>query len=80
MLPATRGAEVLYHNVLNPVLSNVKARAQGGSTTSNNPFNKNEGFNMAGTTAPSSFEREFRRSRQPNHWSWACLSSEADMP
>ena len=59
MLPATRGAEVLYHNVLNPVLTNVKVRTQGTSgSTSNNPFNKTEGFNMAGTTAPSSFERE----------------------
>ena len=61
MLPATRGAEVLYQNVLRPVLGNLKARAQGGastsSTTNNNPFNKTEGFSMAGTTAPSSFER-----------------------
>jgi len=61
MLPATRGAEVLYHNVLRPVLSNVKARTQGSTSTStntNNPFNKTEGFSMAGTTAPSSFEHE----------------------
>lgn len=59
MLPATRGAEVLYYNVLRPLLSNVKARTQGSSSTStNNPFNKTEGFSMAGTTAPSSFERE----------------------
>ncbi len=61
MLPATRGAEVLYHNVLRPVLSNVKARTQGlsSTTSSTNPFNKTEGFSMAGTTAPSSFEREW---------------------
>jgi len=58
MLPATRGAEVLYHNVLRPVLSNVKSRTQGSSSNSNNPFNKTEGFSMAGTTAPSSFEHE----------------------
>lgn len=57
MLPATRGAEVLYYNVVRPVLGNVKARTQGSSGT--NPFNKqSEGFNMAGTTAPSSFEHE----------------------
>ncbi|KAL7421239.1 ER membrane protein DP1/Yop1 [Cryptotrichosporon argae] len=53
-LPATRGAEVLYANVLRPVLGNVKARAQGTSGT--NPFNKPaEGFS---TAAPSSFEHE----------------------
>ncbi|ORX39016.1 membrane organization and biogenesis-related protein [Kockovaella imperatae] len=56
MLPATRGAEILYTNVLRPIVGNVKTRTQGSS----NPFNKPaEGFNMAGTTAPSSFEREF---------------------
>jgi len=55
MLPATRGAEVLYSNVIRPVVGNVKVRAQGSS----NPFSKPaEGFNMAGTTAPSSFEHE----------------------
>lgn len=58
MLPATRGAEVLYFNVLRPVIGNVKARTQS-STGSTNPFSKQEtqGFSMAGTTAPSSFER-----------------------
>ena len=62
MLPATRGAEVLYHNVLRPLVSNVKARTQSqgpSSATNNNPFSKPEGFSMAGTTAPSSFEREY---------------------
>ena len=55
MLPATRGAEVLYTNVIRPVVGNVKVRAQGSS----NPFSKPaEGFSTAGTTAPSSFERE----------------------
>ena len=51
MLPSTRGAEVLYYNVVRPVLGNVKARTgvSSGST---------QGFSMAGTTAPSSFERE----------------------
>ncbi|CAD6567648.1 MAG: ER membrane protein DP1/Yop1 [Tremellales sp. Tagirdzhanova-0007] len=61
MLPATRGAEVLYHNVLRPLLSNVKARTQSqgpSSATNNNPFSKPEGFSTAGTTAPSSFEHE----------------------
>ena len=55
MLPATRGAEVLYFNVVRPLVGHVKQRAQ---TASSPPFNKTEGFNMAGTTAPSSFERE----------------------
>jgi hypothetical protein len=55
MLPATRGAEVLYANVLRPLASNVKHRAQG----SNSAFAQkpSEGFSTAGTTAPSSFER-----------------------
>jgi len=57
MLPATRGAEVLYFNVVRPLVGNVKARTQG-TTGSTNPFNKSEGFSMAGTTAPSSFEHE----------------------
>ncbi len=60
MLPATRGAEVLYHNVLRPVLAQNKGRATGAAGT--NPFKQSEGFNMAGTTAPSSFEREPARS------------------
>lgn len=55
MLPATRGAETLYFNLVRPLVGNVKARAQSSST---NPFNKAEGFSMAGTTAPSSFEHE----------------------
>ncbi|WWC64131.1 protein YOP1 [Kwoniella dejecticola CBS 10117] len=59
MLPATRGAEVLYYNVLRPVLGNVKAKSQAniGQT---NPFAKDtsSNFNPAGTTAPSSFEHE----------------------
>jgi len=56
MLPATRGAEVLYANVLRPLASNVKHRAQG----SNSAFAQkpSEGFSTAGTTAPSSFEHE----------------------
>lgn len=58
MLPATRGAEVLYVNVVRPALGNVKARAQR-ETGSTNPFQKDSGFNAAGTTAPSSFEREY---------------------
>lgn len=58
MLPATRGAEVLYHNVLRPMLAQAKNRTQGGSVGSSNPFKQSEGFSMAGTTAPSSFERE----------------------
>lgn len=56
MLPATRGAEVLYANVLRPLAGNIKAKAQGSS-----PFPQQkatEGFSTAGTTAPSSFERE----------------------
>ncbi|KAK4686705.1 receptor expression-enhancing protein 5/6, partial [Tremellales sp. Uapishka_1] len=57
MLPATRGAEVLYTNVLRPVIGNVKARNNIGSSTTN-PFNKDTGFSAAGTTAPSSFEHE----------------------
>ena len=61
MLPATRGAEVLYINVVRPALGNVKARAQR-ETGSTNPFQKDSGssFNPAGTTATSSFERELR--------------------
>lgn len=56
MLPATRGAEVLYANVLRPLAGNIKAKAQGSS-----PFQQKqtEGFSTAGTTAPSSFERKF---------------------
>ncbi|EIW67141.1 protein YOP1 [Tremella mesenterica] len=58
MLPATRGAEVLYFNVVRPVFGNVKARATASSTNTN-PFTKDaSGFSMAGTTAPSSFEHE----------------------
>jgi receptor expression-enhancing protein 5/6 len=59
MLPATRGAEVLYINVVRPALGNVKARAQQQTGTTN-PFQKDSGssFNPAGTTATSSFERE----------------------
>jgi len=56
MLPATRGAEVLYANVLRPLASNVKAKAQGSNSTfAQKP---SEGFSTAGTTAPSSFERK----------------------
>lgn len=54
-LPATRGAEILYASVLRPLAGNIKAKAQGSS-----PFPQQkttEGFNAAGTTAPSSFER-----------------------
>ncbi|KAK1922493.1 TB2/DP1, HVA22 family-domain-containing protein [Papiliotrema laurentii] len=51
MLPATRGAEILYSNVIRPAIGNVKARAQAPSSSST-------GFNPAGTTAPSSFEHE----------------------
>lgn len=60
MLPATRGAEVLYYNVVRPMVGNVKARTQSSTGSTNNPFAKTqtEGFNMAGTTAPSSFEHE----------------------
>jgi receptor expression-enhancing protein 5/6 len=55
MLPATRGAEVLYANVLRPLAKNVKAKAQGSNSTfAQKP---SEGFSTAGTTAPSSFER-----------------------
>ena len=50
MLPATRGAEVLYVNVIRPAVGNVKTRVQSPSTSSS--------FNPAGTTAPSSFEHE----------------------
>ena len=51
MLPATRGAEVLYINVIRPVVGQLQARVQS-TTTNNNPF-------AAPTaTAPSSFERE----------------------
>ncbi|WWD21089.1 protein YOP1 [Kwoniella shandongensis] len=57
MLPATRGAEVLYQNVLRPVIGNVKTRTQA-STGQTNPFAKDQSFNPAGTTAPSSFEHE----------------------
>jgi receptor expression-enhancing protein 5/6 len=58
MLPATRGAEVLYINVVRPALGNVKSKVQSSSsTTGSNPFQK-DGFSAAGTTAPSSFERE----------------------
>ncbi|KAK8843393.1 protein YOP1 [Kwoniella newhampshirensis] len=57
MLPATRGAEVLYHNVLRPLIGNVKTRAQA-TTGQTNPFAKDQSFNPAGTTAPSSFEHE----------------------
>lgn len=58
MLPATRGAEVLYINVVRPALGNVKSRVQSSnSSVASNPFQK-DGFNAAGTTAPSSFERE----------------------
>ena len=58
MLPATRGAEVLYYNVVRPVFGNVKARANSTSPVAGtNPFQK-DGFNSAGTTAPSSFEHE----------------------
>jgi receptor expression-enhancing protein 5/6 len=52
MLPATRGAEVVYHNVVRPLVGNLKSRP------ATNPFTKTEGFSTAGTTAPSSFERE----------------------
>jgi len=55
MLPATRGAEVLYANVLRPLIGQAKAR----TGTTNNPFKQTEGFSTAGTTAPSSFERGF---------------------
>lgn len=56
MLPATRGAEVLYANVLRPLAKNVKAKAQGSNSTfAQKP---SEGFSTAGTTAPSSFERK----------------------
>lgn len=65
MLPATRGAEVLYGSVLRPLARNVKDKAQGSSTSSfqqkaTQGFNtaNTSGFNTAGTTAPSSFERE----------------------
>ena len=64
MLPATRGAEVLYGSVLRPLAQNVKHKAQGSNTSSfqqkaTEGFNTtNSGFNSAGTTAPSSFERE----------------------
>lgn len=57
MLPATRGAEVLYGSVLRPLARNVKAKAQG-SSSSGFQQKTTEGFNAAGTTAPSSFERE----------------------
>ena len=69
MLPATRGAEVLYGSVLRPLAGNIKAKAQGSSTSQfqQKPtagFNTtNTGFNAAGTTAPSSFEREFPQYR-----------------
>ena len=54
MLPATRGAEVLYINVIRPVVGNVKTRVQAPSSSASTT-----GFNPAGTTAPSSFEREY---------------------
>lgn len=55
MLPATRGAEVLYGNVIKPLVGNIKAKAQQSTGTSQ-PFQKqSEGFSAA---APSSFERE----------------------
>ena len=59
MLPATRGAEVLYTNVVRPALGNVKAKAQQ-QTGSSNPFQKDSGssFNPAGTTATSSLNRK----------------------
>lgn len=50
MLPATRGAEVVYHNVVRPLVGQAKARP-----AATNPFNKPEGYT---TAAPSSFERE----------------------
>jgi receptor expression-enhancing protein 5/6 len=66
MLPATRGAEVLYANVLRPLASNVKAKAQGSNSTSSSFQQKtSEGFSTAGTTAPSSFEREPTRTDFP---------------
>ena len=60
MLPATRGAAVLYINVVRPALGNIKSKTSNSSSTSStgsNPFQK-DGFSAAGTTAPSSFERE----------------------
>lgn len=59
MLPATRGAEVLYVNVVRPALGNVKAKAQQ-QTGSSNPFQKDSGssFNTAGTTATSSLNHD----------------------
>jgi len=57
MLPATRGAEQVYHHIVRPLVSQAKARAQS-PTSNTNPFNKSEGFSMAGTTAPSSFEHD----------------------
>lgn len=67
-LPATRGAEVLYANVIRPAVGNVKARTQ--SSTSSNPFQKTEGFSTAGTTAPSSFERELPKSPTGPQLTW----------
>jgi receptor expression-enhancing protein 5/6 len=66
MLPATRGAEVVYHNVVRPLVGQAKARP-----AATNPFNKPEGYT---TAAPSSFEREsatLRRCVQPCWLLWA---------
>lgn len=57
MLPATRGAEVLYINVVRPALGNVKAKTQGSSTSTSSAAGTNP-FSAAGTTAPSSFEHD----------------------
>lgn len=58
MLPATRGAETLYFHFLRPMVGNVKSRSQASFGTTD-PLAKDTGFNPAGTTAPSSFAREF---------------------
>ncbi|OWZ73699.1 protein YOP1 [Cryptococcus neoformans] len=57
MLPATRGAEILYFHFLRPMVGNVKSRSQASFGTSD-PLAKEHSFNPAGTTAPSSFAHE----------------------
>jgi len=44
MLPATRGAEVLYYNVVRPLVGSVKARTQSSSASTNSFSKPAEGF------------------------------------